>query len=461
MPKQVGPSALIKKMSRETLESILLEHVREDATLGRRILMKYGTSTTVEHYKSLVDDMLEGLQDRNYDRYSEDDAYGAALEIDKLFDKAKKKSVTERSRSIFEVAQAVIEGLIPSLDECDDHDGNLYRTVDETFERIAKTAKARGTDPAVLADISKWAEALVSSNRLGSWRGDWAKDCIVIAASAARSENRLREILALCDSLLREENENSNSTYFVEEIAIIELELLGRCKAKAERKAFVDGHLDFDKVRELAIREAIKTKDFKRGKALAAEGISKATQNKRSGDIDNYRGLLVEAMDAEGTGPDANMLVERWAIEENYDSWFKALKAHISKSKWNETRDRVLKAIESKSDRSRLLASLYASERLFDKLMELCEKNPREFIEYYHKLMKAYPGRVAPLLRDHICRKAASDSNRSSYSETASLVADYRKCAGDAATASLIDELEARHRSRPAMREELEKVRPR
>ena len=40
-------------------------------------------------------------------------------------------------------------------------------------------------------------------------------------------------------------------------------------------------------------------------------------------------------------------------------------------------------AIESKSDRSRLLASLYASERLFDKLMELCEKNPREFIEYW------------------------------------------------------------------------------
>jgi hypothetical protein len=127
MPKQVGASALIKKMPRETLESILLEHIREDATLGRRILMKYGTSTTVAHYKSLVDDMLDGLQDRNYDRYSEDDAYSAALEIDKLFDKAKKKPVKERSRSVFAVAQVVIEGLIPSLDECDDHDGNLYR----------------------------------------------------------------------------------------------------------------------------------------------------------------------------------------------------------------------------------------------------------------------------------------------------------------------------------------------
>jgi hypothetical protein len=311
------------------------------------------------------------------------------------------------------------------------------------------------------AIFTAWAEALVSSKRLGSWGNEWAADCIAIAASAARSEKRLREILALCDSLLREENENSNSTYFAEKIAIIELELLGRCKAKAERGAFVEAHLDFDKVRELAIREAIKAKDFKRGKALATEGISKATQNERLGDIDNYRRLLVEAMDAEGIGPDASILVERWAIEGNYDSWFKALKTRIPKNKWNETRDRVLTAIESRSDRSRLLASLYASERLFDKLMEHCESNPREFIEYYPKLMKAYPGRVAPLLRDHICRKAASDSNRSSYSETASLVADYCKCAGDAATATLIDELEARHRSRPAMREELERVRPR
>jgi hypothetical protein len=134
-------------MSRETLESILLKHIGEDAALERHILMEYGTSPPVEQYRSLVDDMLEGLRDKDYDRYSEDDAYGLALEIDKLFDKAKKKPVKERARSVFAVAQAVIEGLVPSLDECDDHDGNLYGTVDETFGRIAEIAKSRGRSP--------------------------------------------------------------------------------------------------------------------------------------------------------------------------------------------------------------------------------------------------------------------------------------------------------------------------
>lgn len=312
----------------------------------------------------------------------------------------------------------------------------------------------------MLADISKWAEVFVSSKRLGSWRHDWTEDCISIAAAATRGEKRLREILALCDSLIREEDMNA-STYFAAEIAIIKIGLLNRLKTKAERDTFIEAHLDFDKVRELAIREAIEKKDFKRSKALATDGISSAIKKKLPGSVDGYRSLLVEAMDAEGTGPDASMLVERWAIETYTDSWFKVLKTRISKGKWNETRGRVLKAIESRSDQSRLLASLYASEWLLDRLMELCEKNPHDFIGYYPKLMQAYPSRVAPLLRDHISRKAASDSKRSSYNETAYLVADYRKCAGDTATAALIDELEERHSSRRAMREELERVRPR
>ncbi|MGA2546185.1 MAG: hypothetical protein ABSF43_06540 [Rectinemataceae bacterium] len=60
MSKRINASALIKKMPRETLESILLERIGEDAALERRILAEYGSSTTVEHYRSLVDGMLEG-----------------------------------------------------------------------------------------------------------------------------------------------------------------------------------------------------------------------------------------------------------------------------------------------------------------------------------------------------------------------------------------------------------------
>jgi len=386
----------------------------------------------------------------------------AALEIDRFFDKAKKKPIKERARAVFAVAQAVIDGLVPSLDECDDHDGNLYSAVGETFGRIADIAKSKGLEPALLEDISKWAEDLALSNRLGSWRREWAEDCIAIAAAAARGDKRSREILAICDSLNREERENSNSKYFAQGIALIELELLRRIKAQTEREAFIEAHLDFDKVRELAIREAIETKDFKRSKALASEGISNTQKKNHPGSVDGYRRLLIEAMDAEGTGPDASILVERWAIETNDDSWFKVLKTRIPKSRWNEARERVLTAIESRNDRSWLLASLYASERLLDRLMELCGKKPRDFIDrYYRELMNAYPGCVAPLLRDHISRKAASDSKRISCSETASLVTDYRKCAGDAAATALIDELEERHSSRRAMREELERIRPR
>lgn len=461
MPKQKNAAALIKKMSRETLESILLDRLGEDAALERRILAEYGSSTTVDHYKSLVDGMLDGLQGWGYRGYSEDDAYSAALEIEGLFDKAEKKPVEDRARAVFTIAQAVIERLVPSLDERDDHDGNLYSTVDETFGRVAEIAKSKRAESDLLADISRWAENLVSSDRLGSWRREWAERCIAIAVSAARSAERLREIIALCDSFVDAGKPNFSSIYLAEEIALIKIELLGRLKAKAERKAFIEAHLDFHGVRELAIKEAFEAKDFARCKTLASDGISHAAKNDLPGHIDGYRTSLVEAMDAEGAGNEADRLVERWAIEAHGDSWFKALKKRAPKGEWKATMERVLAAIESRGDRTRLLASLYASERLLDRLMDLCEKKPREFVEYYRKLMKTYPSRVAPLLKDYIGHKAATDTKRNSYGETASLVGDYGSCAGAAAASAFIDELESRYASRRAMREELEKVRPR
>jgi hypothetical protein len=380
MSKQTSAIALIRKMPRETLESILLERIREDAALERRILAEYGSSTTIDHYKSLVDGMLEGLHGWGYRGCSEDDAYSAAIEIEGLFDKAGKKPIEDRARAVFTVAQAVIDRLVPSLDDCDDHDGNLYGTVDETFGRIAEIAKSKGAGSALLADISRWAESLVSSDRLGSWKREWAEACLAIAASAARSDKRLREILALCDSLINAERADSPSPYFAERIALVKIELLGRLKAEADRGAFIEAHLDFNSVRELAIREALEAKDFLRCKTLAAEGISNAVKEDLPGYIDGYRTSLVEAMDAEGAGREADQLVERWAIEANNDSWFKVLKTRIPKNTWTATRERVLTAIESRGDRTGLLASMYASERLLDRLMDLCEKKTREFI---------------------------------------------------------------------------------
>jgi hypothetical protein len=61
MTKKMSASALVKKMSRETLESILFEHIGEDEALERHIIIEYGTSTTKAHYRALVDGMLDGL----------------------------------------------------------------------------------------------------------------------------------------------------------------------------------------------------------------------------------------------------------------------------------------------------------------------------------------------------------------------------------------------------------------
>ncbi len=416
MTKKMSASALVKKMPRETLESILLEHIGEDAALERHIIIEYGTSTTVAHYRELVDGMFRGISGWGYDGYEEGDAYDIAREIQEMFVKAEKKSVNEQANAVFAIAQAVIDGVIPRLDECDDHDGNLYDIVHEALGRVESVANAVDTNTALLGEIALWAKDLLSSGRLDGYGNGWAEQCTDILAATARTE--------------------------------------------AERAAFIEAHLDIDDVRELAIREAFAAKDFQRCKVLSAEGISRAEKDNLSGLVDGYRQSLIGAMDVLGAGKDADALVEQWTIEAWRDTWFMILKSRTPNAEWKETRERVLVALESKGKWASLLSSLYDSERLYDRLMTLCEKDQAVLVTYYRKLLKKFPTRVAPLLLTYIRQKAASDFNRSSYQRTAALAADYRVCAGVDAAAALIDELEAQYRARRAMREELEKVRP-
>lgn len=468
MAKKMTASALVKKMPRETLESILLEHIGEDAALERHIIIEYGTSTTEAHYRALVDGMLGGLSGWGYGDYVEGEAYDIAREIDEMFAKAKKNSGNEQANAVFAIAQAVVEGVVPRLSECDDHDGSLYGIIDEALKHVEAVAQAKTTSSALLEKIALWAEAIVSSGQLGGWSDGWEEQCAIILAATARTEAQVREVLAFCGSLIDKkeggavaaDGQRTYSDYFLRRIMLVSIGLLDKIGAKAERAAFIEAHIDIDEIRELAIHEAFAAKDFKRCKVLALKGISLAEKNDLSGLVDDYRTSLIEAMDALGAGKDADVLVEQWAIEAWRDTWFKLLKRRTRKEDWKETRERVLFAIESKKKRTTLLASLYDSERLYDRLMTLCEKDQNVFVAYYRKLLKKFPARVAPVLLAYIRHKASFDSKRSSYQGTAAFVADYALCAGADAATSFIDELEAQYRTRRAMRDELEKIRP-
>ena len=454
-------------MPRETLESILLEHIGEDATLERHIIIEYGTSMTVSHYRGLVDGMLRGLSGWGYGGYVEGDAYDIALELKEMLVRAEKKSGTEHGNAVFAVAQAVAEGVIPRLEECDDHDGNLYSIVHEALGRVETVAKAEDTTTALLEKIALWAEDIVSSCRFDGCGNGWAEQCTDILAATARTEAQIREVLAFCSSLIDKGDRDDAagrhrgySDYFIQRILLVSIGLLGKIGAEAERAAFIEAHLDIDDVRELAIREAFAAKDFQRCKVLSAGGISHAENDSVSNLVDAYRVSLIEAMDALGEGWNADALVEKWTIEAWHDTWFKLLKGRTPKAQWKGTRERVLIALEAKGKRASLLSSLYDSERLYDRLMTLCEKDQGVFVMYYRKLLKKFPARVAPRLLIYIRQKASSDSKRSSYQGTATLVVDYGVCAGVDVATALIDELEAQYRARRAMREELEKVRP-
>jgi hypothetical protein len=104
------------------------------------------------------------------------------------------------------------------------------------------------------------------------------------------------------------------------------------------------------------------------------------------------------------------------------------------------------------------LADIYATERLYDRLLELCQKNSVLFEEHYRRLGNAYPIETAIWLKGWIEKNCQQSQSRSFYCDVGKRIAEYGRYAGEEASKDLADELLGRYSNRPAMRQEFTKA---
>lgn len=411
----------------------------------------------------MVSRVLSDAEDKpsfDYYRYdNEDDCSDIAYDIEKLYANVAKRPLEEQSPAVFEIARSVITQVLPLLEKgWDDHDGNVCTLMDTAYFRIKRLASAAKTDKKLKAVIFVWATTELAKKRSGSWSGEWILQYLEIAQATADSPDEYSIVLSLCDTCMQRQT-SDYSKYLQEDIALFKVSVLKKTKRKDERKSFIAEHLHMDKILELAITEAYNAKKFQESRDLAEKGILQNPEDQYSSSTDRYREHLIHAMDALEQKSEASALVEKWAIKETSGDWFKTLKRRSPKKEWEAIRERIFTSIEKAKNTHSILAHLYESEKLYDRLMTVCEADDWCFSAHYERLIPKYPSRVAPLLSAKICAKAQKDSSRTSYRDTALIIQKYARCAGIEKAKALIDELTSLYSNRPAMKQEYAKVR--
>lgn len=136
---------------------------------------------------------------------------------------------------------------------------------------------------------------------------------------------------------------------------------------------------------------------------------------------------------------------------------FRKLKQQYSPEEWVEKREVIFQKLPANDD----LMELYAEEKLYDRLLDYVLKSPDLYAlrAYEKRLAKIYPKQILEKYRDELNKLARHSGSRKHYQQLVSQLRRMQKVeGGKEAVKEIAAEWRQQYRNRPAMMEELGKL---
>ena len=222
-------------------------------------------------------------------------------------------------------------------------------------------------------------------------------------------------------------------------------------------EAYCKENLEINEIRKYYIDLCINRKDYDMAIKLLKEGRDKAKDS--PGLIISYSLTLKDLYKQIGK----NILYEEelWALVLNYKAsdldLYKELKSIYSDEEWMKEREKVFSKLAS----NRGIDKFYELEGLYDRLLELVVRSHGLYMvtEYEKVLKDIYPKEILSKYENIVKTMATNTSSRAHYKEIVSILRRMNKYPdGKLKVSEIVSEWKTRHRNRPAMMDELNKI---
>jgi hypothetical protein len=457
--KTQGPDArmIVEGLSESELRALVLDRLGADPELESIILSRFVKGKGLKTLERLFDLALDKAgEPEDYDSW--DCCYYSDLMAD--LEKIEKEAANALSKGDhargLQAYFMLIERVATMSNEGDDHDGSLMDGVNGWMEALENYAGGRRASPEGLKLLRDWARGAEVS--FWAKKGDsWDESCRQLLIRSARGVAELRTELGKAIRLADVAGKDWHDEYRSKQAALNAIDLFKRIKDSAGRRAFIDSHLHISDVRLIAIDEVVEQMHFEEAESLAREGIAHTKAASRDGTADTFSERVWEILRKAGKHEAAGAFELESFLDTRSDKWYKRLEQR-HRAIWTEYREGLLgKAISAGFD-SRTLADIYATERLYDRLLDLCQKNSGLYEEHYRRLGGTYPIETAAWLKNWIERNSRQAQSRSFYADIGKKIGEYGGYAGAEAAQALVDSLFVRYANRPAMRQEFTKA---
>lgn len=455
--KKPDLKALLSQLSTDELIAIIEEQANQDKQFSKALSLKLSPASgkgAISEARETIRGAYKGLVARgDYVRASQARyaVSGAVMVNDKVSALIQSKSYLEA----IELAYVVIEETLRMFQMVDDSNGDLGDVIRETLAMVHEISQS-DIHPETLNE--QVFMALLKGIKIKGIDGfsDWSTDILEAASNCVTTEKMMATLEHEMNTLISQQEEGWSRDYCEEECILIKLSILQRVNNQPAIDSLINSHLQFSKIRELAISMAVEAKNYTKALEFLYDGIEinkqypgrqhslrilEAMIHLEMGDVEKLRSLAFNLLLKGET-----KVIEAYRNSFQVSEWPKAYGDILDQLNLNDysARELYLKLVLEHQDKPRILHFLKCEPQYIPSLSE--------------HVMPEYAEDIYATYVDHIGRNSESVNARSGYKRIRNMLLELAEIGGISHAKALTEKLISQNARRPAMIDELETV---
>lgn len=458
---------MVSCMPREDLNAIITDYAGQDPGIVDYISARCAVKTLSfdkEEYRKIIQDAVDAVRGRHgYIGYWQ--ASRAVNGAEMVLDKAREFLEKQQQARALPICQCVLEEMVPLLQEADDFNGSIGDVIGWAFQglsecaRQTKDAKDAGFHKELLGYLLKEC----GHKRYEGW-SDWRWEFLDIAGEIIQTSQEQEKLFNRIDEVEDKYSYKGDwSRYDHERATIIKMAVIERLGTKEDAEAFLGQNLDCTPLRERAIEQALKCKDYLLAKKLALDGLTQDKARGLPGLISKWEQHLLDIAEAQKDHPEIKKYALRLFLDSNDFTFYGRYKRCFTNKEWpQEARSIIERIRNSKDGRNYALAlpQIYVREKYWQDLMDYVRESssPGTLESFTKYLSPHFSEDLAEVYERVIIENLAPQMGRGNYQYLCRFLRRFQKIGHKERVAKLVKDLSEKYRNRPAMLEELSRV---
>lgn len=238
---------------------------------------------------------------------------------------------------------------------------------------------------------------------------------------------------------------------------LITYEIIKRLDGSEAADKYINGHIDVPEIRMLAVDNAFAESNYSRVEKLCREAINAKIRGELNGRPPWP--YYLERLYKETCQQEKLLEIVRFILFQGDTSYFRVLKGmYVEKGIWDEQREPLWQEL-SRSLLDHDYASLLAREGVVHKLFDVVKNHPAYIFQYGKQLAGTFAKETYAIYESCILQEAQEATDRRKYKQVCRLIKNFAAAGAENKAIELIGHLTAIYPRRPAMLEELARVR--